>query len=783
MKKILVVIYLLAFSLTSKAQLAVDIIEKNKATFQQENIFIHFDKNNYYPGETIWLKSYLLADLVPSNKSTGIKYELINSKGQIIFSKIFAIDAGTSNGSLLLPNDLPIGNYLLRAYSKWMLQWDTKYFYQKNIVVGVPEKIVDDSKPIVKFYPEGGNFVNGILNMVGYTCTSALGNALASSCIIISSDGDTITNSSTTYNGFGKFGITPEEGVTYKSIFSINNTNVEVALPTATNKGIALQVASNSKGKSFAISTINEQPAFIIGHVDDNIIFKAALAPNKKAMLGIIPTNNMPSGVLNIAVFNTENKLLAQRQTFINNEDYTINANITVDTLNTNYRAKNVFSFNVLDSIEGSFSISITNADKEKMVDDNTIANELLVYNKLQNGYTKSNKLLQGNKNEVGDKTDLVLLTSTPKIYDWQKLLQQTTFIQPVEDNYILLEGIATTNGKKLIANAELSLIIQAKDSSINYLSATADKDGKFNVPGLIFEDSATIYYQGNSKKYKEKSIEIINQTISLSKQYQTTLDVSDWLAMQNKLPKTILPTAFDFGYDTTGITITGVTVNAKRKNPTVALDERYSRGVFSGVSRNVIDFVNNPPPYGSNVFQYLQGRYSYLTVSGSNPNYNVQYRGTRSLVGGPVYMSLFLDEFPADAMMIATIPIQNIAMIKVFTTGFVGASGIGGAMAFYTKKMEDGGTSSFSNLNNLKLEGYASTQTFIAPEYTTAKESYVKKDNRTTLYWNPEIIINDDTKKFPIRFYNTDNCKRFKVIIQGFSTNGKMLYVEKIIE
>ena len=121
--------------------------------------------------------------------------------------------------------------------------------------------------------------------------------------------------------------------------------------------------------------------------------------------------------------------------------------------------------------------------------------------------------------------------------------------------------------------------------------------------------------------------------------------------------------------------------------------------------------------------------------------------------------------------------------MIKVFTTGFVGASGIGGAMAFYTKKMEDGGTSSFSNLNNLKLEGYASTQTFTAPEYTTAKESYVKKDNRTTLYWNPQVIINDDTKKFPIRFYNTDNCKKFKVIIQGFSTNGKMLYVEKIIE
>ena len=47
----------------------------------------------------------------------------------------------------------------------------------------------------------------------------------------------------------------------------------------------------------------------------------------------------------------------------------------------------------------------------------------------------------------------------------------------------------------------------------------------------------------------------------------------------------------------------------------------------------------------------------------------------------------------------------------------------------------------------------------------------------------NPEVIINDDTKKFPIRFYNTDNSKRFKVVIQGFSTNGKMLYVEKIIE
>ncbi|HQW93419.1 MAG TPA: hypothetical protein PKY28_09990, partial [Ferruginibacter sp.] len=39
--------------------------------FPQEKIHIHFDKEFYLPGETIWFKAYLFEENLPSERSTN----------------------------------------------------------------------------------------------------------------------------------------------------------------------------------------------------------------------------------------------------------------------------------------------------------------------------------------------------------------------------------------------------------------------------------------------------------------------------------------------------------------------------------------------------------------------------------------------------------------------------------------------------------------------------------------------------------------------------------------
>ena len=47
---------------------------------------------------------------------------------------------------------------------------------------------------------------------------------------------------------------------------------------------------------------------------------------------------------------------------------------------------------------------------------------------------------------------------------------------------------------------------------------------------------------------------------------------------------------------------------------------------------------------------------------------------------------------------------------------------------------------------------------------------------------WQPDIIIDGADIKFPIRFYNNDRTKKFRIIVEGMTSEGKMLFIEKTI-
>ena len=53
---------------------------------------------------------------------------------------------------------------------------------------------------------------------------------------------------------------------------------------------------------------------------------------------------------------------------------------------------------------------------------------------------------------------------------------------------------------------------------------------------------------------------------------------------------------------------------------------------------------------------------------------------------------AIYLDEMPADADMISSIPVSDVAYIKVIRPPFMGGSGGGsnGAIAIYTRRGDD---------------------------------------------------------------------------------------------
>src|SRR5690606_28989647 len=169
------------------------------------------------------------------------------------------------------------------------------------------------------------------------------------------------------------------------------------------------------------------------------------------------------------------------------------------------------------------------------------------------------------------------------------------------------------------------------------------------------------------------------------------------------------------------------------KKSPVETLEDRYPRSpLFKGGDGYQFDLVNDPGAGAfMNILNYLQGRVAGLQVTpGANPT--MTWRG-----GTPV---IYLDEFPTDLSMLNSVPISDVAYIKVFRPPFSGASNGGsGAIAIYTKRGEDVRNTK-GGLSSNKIFGYTPVREFYSPNYNRFDPRHEEPDVRTTLYWNPQL-------------------------------------------
>ena len=208
--------------------------------------------------------------------------------------------------------------------------------------------------------------------------------------------------------------------------------------------------------------------------------------------------------------------------------------------------------------------------------------------------------------------------------------------------------------------------------------------------------------------------------------------------------------------------------VIAQSKSNKEKLNEQLSSGMFRSMNENVFDLVNENQDAMSytNILQWLQGRVAGLQIQMQGGDYIPIIRGSR--------VELYLDEMRVDPGMISSLPVSNIAMVKVIKGGFVGGiggGGGGGAVAIYTRRGDTQAANAQKppSLNNSVLAGYDKVLPFYKPDYKDPAYKRIERDSRDVLYWNPAVLP-DGNKPVQIRFFNNDDAKSIRVVIIGFS-------------
>lgn len=120
-------------------------IEGFSNKFPQEKLHVHFDKPYYAVGDTIWLKTYVTAGVhIPSPLSKIVYVDILNSKDSLIHTlKLPVVNSMAWGNIALKPEAYKQGNYQIRAYTRWMMNFDPDYHFSKSINIVDGENTVN----------------------------------------------------------------------------------------------------------------------------------------------------------------------------------------------------------------------------------------------------------------------------------------------------------------------------------------------------------------------------------------------------------------------------------------------------------------------------------------------------------------------------------------------------------------------------------------------------------------------------------------------------------------
>jgi hypothetical protein len=791
-RSIVLLITFFLFLTGTQAQNLDSTIATYASKYDQERCYLHYDKSTYAPGETIWFKAYLMSGVNPAYSSKTFYVDWTDDKGNLLFHSVHPLVDATTNGQYTIPVDYK-GRYVhVKAYTKWMLNFDSSFLYEKDIHILLKKSASPVTNPVavpaIQFFPEGGDAVMSVVNKVAFKANDQWGRPVKIKGIVVNSKGEKVDSLRTRHDGMGYFFIVPVPGETYTAKWKDEKGVAHsTPLPASRATGVSMQVTISGTKRTISLTTDpGTAPALgtlsIIGTMDQFQIFKISRNISSGTARMIVPTDKLPSGILTVTVLDSAGVPLAERITYINNDEYSFRPQMTVERWGLSKRARNEIQITIPDSMDANLSVSVTDMDIDKD-SSNTIISHLLLTGNIKGQVNNPAYYFSANNDSISQHLDLVMLTHGWRRFKWEDVVKgKLPVIRYARDtSYLVLSGkVYGAMPSQLRDAGSVILFIRPKKGDGQTVILPVKPNGTFEDPTYVLFDSTNIYYQlAKSKGLGDASVRFMENLLPalqyrapangyFSSQGIDTAGHYRHMLLADEMANIIK------AYE--GQILGNVTVKAKTKTPLQVLDEKYASGLFSGDGLQ-FDLVNDNLAVGAlNIFNYLQGKVAGLQINTTANPPTLQWRG-----GTP---QLYIDEIMAQPDMVSSIPVTDVAYIKVFRPPFLGGfNSAGGAIAIYTRRGNDVKTTDGKGLANSMVTGYTEIRQFYSPNYSTFKQENEKRDIRTTLYWNPQVKIGPRSNKVTLSFYNNDISRAFRVVIEGMSSTGTLTHVEEIME
>lgn len=800
--------------------------------YPREKAYLHFDNTSYYVGDTIWFKAYVtLAERQAfSQISRPLYVELVDQAGHIADKQIVKLTQGEGNGQFVLPRSMLSGYYEVRAYTRWMLAFNEPQYFSRTFPIyqlsnsdKLERSITTyelsrsmENRPLeteerlnVRFFPEGGQLVEGVTSQVAFKAESKNEGDIELSGTVYTKEGTEITSFETLHDGMGRFEYTPSARPAVAKV-SFQGKKYEFTLPQALPNGYVLTTASNAGALWVKVScnaaTPQDTLAVFISHQGRPYVHQLVSCRTDAPQEFVLPTRKLPAGILQVSLINRAGNTLCERFVFSNPR---APLQISTEGLKEVYapytpircelQVKNAKG----EPVAGELSVSIRDAVRSDYIEyDNNIFTDLLLTSDLKGYIHQPGYYFASPSPRKQTELDVLLMVHGWRKYDMSQAVSTAPFtpLQLPETQLVLNGQVKSTILKNNLKDIALSVIVKKDDQFITGGTVT-DANGRFAIPVEDFEGTTEAVIQTRKvgkERNKDASILIDRnfspalRAYSYKELHPKWRDLTGW---QQKAEN------FDSLYMDSIRKVEGlyvldeVEIKSKRRqgsNMATRINEK-SIDAYYDVRRSV-DLLRDNGKIVTTIPELMEKLSPQFYWDRTTDKHTYRQKPICYIMDNHILSEtetqMMLTEVDGLASIIISKGtggvdddiIQNTKMSEVTDSTGVDVSQLDKYSVFYLiplprRDVLNKSQTAALGTRQTVIQGYTHALECYSPAYPT-KELYMDKvDKRRTLYWNPSVRT-DENGKAVIECYNNQYSTPLIIQAETLGKDGQIGYM-----
>lgn len=817
-------------------------IHQFNSIFPQEKVYLEFDNTAYFQGETIWFKAFVTHATTLKRAPSKVLYvDFIAPTGHVIERQKLKIVAGQCDGAIILVDaatsqarerrgmvEYPSGFYEIRAYTQNMLDFSKEAIFSRVIPVYVRPKrptdfessyvVLEQENPMIRsirdeadeknhkidvvFYPEGGDLIEGLPCNVAFKATGK--DALAIDGYVLAGS-DTAR---TIHDGMGSFLITPDGSDAVRFV-TTDGKSSRFSLPTPKKSGYSM-IATSITDTVMSVNIrrtadrVDEHAALAVTCRGDLIYFKE-IESRDSIELGI-DCSHWPVGVCRMTLYDKKGMILSSRSIFHNNDQFrSPTITLITDSLSRQPFSKEILSLKLTDKegnpLRDRFCLSVRDAgDFGTGMSDNLMSN-LLLSSDLRGYIHKPAWYLEANDQEHREALNLLTLVQGWERYEWQYMTGQKQFSEKhrVEDSLTMNGWVLSYSRRKPVDGIDVYASVipsdKSKFESFQYHTDTTGYFGfdlsdfygkaKMTISLMTHKRNGNAKYETNTRIKFERSDmpesrPLLKQEIDLSRNNRKVVDPT---ARETKKDDG-LPLIIN---EDLGIMLDDVDITEERqfvdydtftswdaeKESEMELDMgEYTTDVEGYFLEKGIRFEEYPP------FFYVHNQEKVLDKKPFDDPMSIDMIDVKSIIvyDDGMYPKHFTEFTPL---------LFDYHRSRGETSDFV--VWIDTTWSKYRLVdiliKPDRDLLSYKDIRNLSrritsVDGFSTPVEYYGPQYPEGAV-YGDVDARRTVYWNPNVITDNDGNA-RVEFYNNSFSKRYTISGAGITPAGTPFILNK---